>query len=80
MDKSCIMVLLSPELYLFNDSGMAKWIGDKVPAAKKRKAMSDVTSRLGNKLTSQFDHIKVLRSEKHSLNLCTTSCSVCEAT
>ena len=52
MDKSCIMVLLSPELYLFNDSGMAKWIGDKVPAAKKRKAMSDVTSRLGNKLHS----------------------------
>ena len=30
------------ELYLFNDGGMAEWIGDKVPAAKKRKAMSDL--------------------------------------
>ena len=29
---------------------MAEWIGDKVSAAKKRKAMSDVTSRFGNKL------------------------------
>ena len=29
------------ELYLFDDSCMAEWIGDKVPAAKKRKAMSD---------------------------------------
>ena len=32
------------------DDGMAEWIGDKVSAAKKRKAMSDVTSRFGNKL------------------------------
>ena len=29
------------ELYLFDDGGMAEWIADEVPAAKKRKAMSD---------------------------------------
>ena len=34
---------------------MAEWIGDEIPAAKKRKAMSDVTSRFGNKLTSDFE-------------------------
>ena len=39
------------ELYLFDDGAMAEWIGDKVPAAKKRKAMSYVTSRFGNNLT-----------------------------
>ena len=33
------------ELYLFDDGGMAEWIGDEIPAAKKRRAMSDVTSR-----------------------------------
>ena len=43
------------ELYLFDDGGMAEWIGDEIPAAKKRKAMSDVTSRFGNKLTSDFE-------------------------
>lgn len=43
------------ELYLFDDSGMAKWIRDEVSAAKKRKAMSDVTSRFVNKLTSDFE-------------------------
>ena len=43
------------ELYLFDDGGMAEWIGDEVPAAKKRKAISDVTSRFGNKLTSDFE-------------------------
>ena len=43
------------ELYLFDDGGMAEWIADEVPAAKKRKAMSDVTSRFGNKLTSDFE-------------------------
>ena len=43
------------ELYLFNDGGMAEWIGDEIPAAKKRKAISDVTSRFGNKLTSDFE-------------------------
>ena len=39
------------ELYLFDDGGMAEWIGDEGPAAKKRKAINDVTSRFGNKLT-----------------------------
>ena len=34
---------------------MAKWIRDKVSAAEKRKAMSDVTSRFVNKLTSDFE-------------------------
>ena len=43
------------ELHLFDDGGMAEWIADEVPAAKKRKAMSDVTSRVGNKLTSDFE-------------------------
>ena len=38
------------ELYLFNDGGLAEWIGDEVPAAKKRRAMSYVTSRFWNKL------------------------------
>ena len=38
------------ELYLFDDGGMAEWIGDGVSAAKKRKAMSDVISRFENKL------------------------------
>ena len=35
------------ELCLFDDGVMAEWIGDEVPAAKKRKAMSYVTSRFG---------------------------------
>ena len=43
------------ELYLFDDGGMAEWIGDVVPAAKKRKAMSYVTNRFGNKLTLDFE-------------------------
>ena len=43
------------ELYLFDDGGMAEWNGDEVPTAKKRKAMSYVTSRFGNKLTSDFE-------------------------
>ena len=43
------------ELYLFNDGVMANWIGDEIPAAKKRKAVSYVTSRFGNKLTSGFE-------------------------
>ena len=43
------------ELYLFNDGVMANWIGDEIPAAKKRKAVSYVTSRFGNKLTSDFE-------------------------
>ena len=29
-------------------SNMAEWIGDEVPAAKKRKAISDVTSRFAH--------------------------------
>ena len=33
------------ELYLIDDGGMIKWIRDKVPAVKKRKARNDVTSR-----------------------------------
>ena len=49
------LVNIMKELYLFNDSGMAEWTGDKVPAAKERKAMIDVTSRFGNKLTSDFE-------------------------
>ena len=45
------------ELYLFDDGVMAEWIGDEVPAVKKKKskAMSYVTSRFGNKLTSDFE-------------------------
>ena len=43
------------EPYLFDDNGMAKWFRDEVSAAKKRKAMSDVTSRFVNKLTSDFE-------------------------
>ena len=43
------------KLYLFDDSVMADWIGDEIPTAKKRKAMSYVTSRFGNKLTSDFE-------------------------
>ena len=42
VDENFDLANIPKELYLFNDSGMAKWIGDKVPAAKKRKAMSDV--------------------------------------
>ena len=41
----------SQSINLFDDGGMAEWIGDEVPAVKKRKAMGDVTSRFGNKLT-----------------------------
>ena len=57
MDKSAEIFDLAnipKELYLFDDGGLAEWIGDEVPAAKKRKSMSDVTSRFGNKLTSGF--------------------------
>ena len=43
------------ELYLFNDGGLAEWNGDEVPAAKKRKAMSYVTSRFWNKLTLDIE-------------------------
>ena len=46
------------ELQLFDDAGMAEWFGDEdcgVPAAKKRKVMSDVTSRFGNKVTSDSE-------------------------
>ena len=43
------------ELYLFDDGVMAEWIGDEVPAVKKSKAMTYVTSRFGNKLTSDFE-------------------------
>ena len=53
MDKSAEnfdLVNVLKELYLFDDGGMAKWFGDEVPAVKKRKAMSDVTSRFVNKL------------------------------
>ena len=55
------------ELYLFDDGGMAEWIGDEVPAVKKRKAMSDVTRRFGNKLTSDFElkTMSKVRAEKH---------------
>ena len=49
------LVNIPKEPYLFDDSGMAKWIRDEVSAAKKRKAMSDVTSRFVNKLTSDFE-------------------------
>ena len=42
------------ELYLFDDF-LAEWIGDEVPAVKKSKAMSCVTSRFGNKLTLDFE-------------------------
>ena len=52
------------ELYLFDDGGMAEWIGDEIPAAKKRKAMSAVTSRFGNKLTSELK-TKGVHAEKH---------------
>ena len=41
------------ELDLFDDSVMADWIGDEIQAVKKRKAMSYVTSRFRNKLTSE---------------------------
>ena len=50
MDKSAEnfdLANIPKELYLFNDGGMAEWIGDKVPVAKKRRAMSDVTADLG---------------------------------
>ena len=43
------------ELYLFDDGAMAEWSGDEVPAAKKRKAMSYVTSRFRDKLTLGFE-------------------------
>ena len=49
------MANIPKELYLFDDGVMADWIGDEIPAAKKRKAMSYVTSRFGNKLTSDFE-------------------------
>ena len=58
MDKSAEnfdLVNVLKEPHLFDDGGMAEWIGDEVPAAKKRKAMSDVTSRFVNKLTSDFE-------------------------
>ena len=58
MDKSAenfVLANVLKELYLFDDGGMAEWIGDEVPAAKKRKAMSDVTSRFVNKLTLDFE-------------------------
>ena len=34
------------ELYLFDDGGMAEWIGDEVPAVKKRKAKDTVAWKL----------------------------------
>ena len=43
MDKSAENFDLAnvlKELYLFDDGGMSEWIGDEVPA-KKRKAMSE---------------------------------------
>ena len=43
------------ELYLFDNVVLAEWIGDEVPAVKKSKAMSYVTSRFGNKLTLDFE-------------------------
>ena len=49
------------ELYLFDDGVMADWIGDEIPAAKKRKAMSYVTSRFGNKLASDFELTLIIR-------------------
>ena len=57
------------ELYLFDDGGMAEWIGDEVPAEKKRKAMSDVTSRLilwtsWHRIWIE-DDVKGIRAEKH---------------
>ena len=57
MDKSAEIFDLAnipKELYLFDDGGMAEWIGDEIRTAKKRKAMSAVTSRFGNKLTSEL--------------------------
>ena len=46
------------ELHLFYDTGMAEWFRDEdcgVPTAKKTKVMSDVTSRFGNKVTSDSE-------------------------
>jgi len=43
---------------------MAEWFGDKdcgVPAAKKGKVMSDVTSRFGNKVTSDSELKEISR-------------------
>ena len=59
MDKSAEnfnLANIPKELYLFDDDvSMAEWIEDEVPAVKKRKAMSYVTSRFGNKLTSDSE-------------------------
>ena len=51
------------KLYLFDDDVMADWIRDEIQAAKKRKAMSYVTSRFGNKLASDFELTLIIRSE-----------------
>ena len=51
---------------------MAEWIGDEVPAVKKRKAVSYVTSTFGNKLTSNFE-LKTMSKgfvQKRTDNLC----------
>ena len=53
--KILILANIPKELYLFDDSAMAEWSGDEVPTANKRKAMSYVTSRFWDKLTSGFE-------------------------
>ena len=55
VDKNFDLAKTLKELYLFDDNGMAEWIGDKVSAAKKRRKKSNVTSKFGNKLTSDFE-------------------------
>ena len=58
VDKSVENVDLAnipKQLYLFDDGAMAEWSGDEVPTANKRKAMSYVTSRFRDKLTSGFE-------------------------
>ena len=56
------------ELYLFDDSGMAEWIGDEVLAAKKRKAMSNVNKQIWEQVKIGFsieDDVIGVRAEKH---------------
>ena len=65
MDSTCKsaenfdLASILKELHSFDDGGMAEWFGDEdcvVPAAKKRKVMSDATtSRFGNKVTSDSE-------------------------
>ena len=73
------------ELYLFDNGVMVDWIGDEIPTTKNRKAMSYVTSRFGNKLTSDFE-LKTMSKgsfvpkstdiESQSLQLCCRHVSI----